>query len=149
MLRIRLDSTTATKEEGGVKFCCPTFLCSLKFYKIENYFIFEQAKKIIWEKFTKNYSTFYPKNYQKYGFWIRDKRSESEKNLSRIQGSKTNRIPIESGSATQVTTAPIFLIRKVSYHPIHIPMFSQKNLTWRRIRIPINPLSKLPNDDNV
>ncbi len=38
--------TTATKE--GEKICCSTFSCSHKYYKIENYFIFEQVKKKIW-----------------------------------------------------------------------------------------------------
>jgi hypothetical protein len=41
------DPKTATKERGE-KNCCPTFICSHKNHKTENYFIFELAKKKIW-----------------------------------------------------------------------------------------------------
>jgi hypothetical protein len=41
---------------------CAHCIVSLKFYKIENYFIFEQVKKTNLSQFTKIYSIFYPKN---------------------------------------------------------------------------------------
>ncbi len=39
------------KKEGWKKICCHTIFCSRKFYKIENYFIFEMLKKIMWANF--------------------------------------------------------------------------------------------------
>jgi hypothetical protein len=38
---------TAIKDRKEKK-CCPTFFCSPKYHKIENYFIFELAKKKNW-----------------------------------------------------------------------------------------------------
>jgi hypothetical protein len=38
------DPKTAKKERSE-KICCHTFLCSHKFHRIENYFIFEIMKK--------------------------------------------------------------------------------------------------------
>jgi hypothetical protein len=46
------DPKTATKERGE-KISCHTFVCSHKFCKIENYFIFEMLKKKIWGNFQK------------------------------------------------------------------------------------------------
>jgi hypothetical protein len=36
------------QKRGVKKIYCPTFFCSHKYHKIENYFIFEVAKKKIW-----------------------------------------------------------------------------------------------------
>ncbi len=41
---------TSTRE-GWKQICCHTFICSHKFHKIENYFIFETLKKQIWPGF--------------------------------------------------------------------------------------------------
>jgi hypothetical protein len=40
----RIPDLTTKKEEGGKSFC-PTFFCSHKYHKIENYFIFKRVKK--------------------------------------------------------------------------------------------------------
>jgi hypothetical protein len=48
--RIR-DPKTATKERDEKKLVVIPFFCSHKFYKIENYFIFEMPKKKIWANF--------------------------------------------------------------------------------------------------
>jgi hypothetical protein len=41
------------QKRGGEKICCHThaIFCSHKFHKIENYFIFDMLKKIIWANF--------------------------------------------------------------------------------------------------
>jgi hypothetical protein len=41
----------STKERGEKKFVVITFLCSIKFHKIANYFSFELLKKKIWANF--------------------------------------------------------------------------------------------------
>jgi hypothetical protein len=90
------------QQKRGVKkkFCCHTFLCSLKFHKIENRFSFEVLKKkflgnfqrITIELFTLKIIT------KRSKIWVLDPRSEirdPEKTYSgsRIQGSKRHRIP--------------------------------------------------------
>jgi hypothetical protein len=55
------DPKTATKERGEKICFFHTFLCSHKFHKIENYFIFEVLKKKFGPIF-KEYRAFYPKN---------------------------------------------------------------------------------------
>ncbi len=87
------------QKTGVKKNFCQTIFCSLKFHKIEYYFIFDMLKKKIWPIF-QELLKFLPKKLspsaQKYGFGIRDPRSgirDPEKNLSRIQGSKRHRIP--------------------------------------------------------
>jgi hypothetical protein len=52
------------QKRGVKKICCQNFFCNHKFYKIENYFIFEMLKKKIWagflrikELFTQNFFT--------------------------------------------------------------------------------------------
>jgi hypothetical protein len=45
------DPKTATKERDEKKLVVIPFFCSHKFYKIENYFIFEMLKKKIWANF--------------------------------------------------------------------------------------------------
>ena len=56
-------SKNSNKREGWKKFCCPTFFCSQKKHKIENYINFELVvKKKTLGQFTKNYRTFYPNN---------------------------------------------------------------------------------------
>jgi hypothetical protein len=45
------DPKTAAKEKGEKKISCHTFLCSLKFHKIVNYFSFEVLKKKTWANF--------------------------------------------------------------------------------------------------
>jgi hypothetical protein len=42
------DPKTATKERGEKKIICPTFFCTHKYQKTENYFIFEPVKNKIW-----------------------------------------------------------------------------------------------------
>jgi hypothetical protein len=39
------------QKRGVKKMCCHTIFCSHKFHKIENYFIFEMLKKILWANF--------------------------------------------------------------------------------------------------
>jgi hypothetical protein len=39
------------QKRGVKKICCHTFICSHKFHKIENYFIFGKLKKTIWANF--------------------------------------------------------------------------------------------------
>jgi hypothetical protein len=59
------------QQKRGVKKNLLSYLfCRHKFYKIENYLIFEMLKKNIWAnfEFSKNYRTF----TQKYGFGIRN-----------------------------------------------------------------------------
>jgi hypothetical protein len=104
------DPKTATEERSEkIFFVIPTFLCSHKFHKIENYFSFEVLNKKIWANFQRIIELFTQKiviSSQKDGFGIRDPRSgirELEKTYSgsRIQGSKRHRIPDPgSGSAT-------------------------------------------------
>jgi hypothetical protein len=96
------------QQKRGVKEnCCPTFFCSHKNHKIENYINFELAKKNNLDQFTKNCRTFYPKKLslssQKYGFGIRDTGSEIRDPRSGIRkksildpgsrGPKWHRIP--------------------------------------------------------
>ncbi len=88
------DPTTAPKEKGE-KFVCLNIVCSHKYHKIVDSFIFGQVKRIFCQN-TKNYSTFYPKicyllSYQKYGFGIRDPRFGIRKSLFRIPDSGTKR----------------------------------------------------------
>jgi hypothetical protein len=83
---------TATKERGEKKNCRQTFLCSHKFHKIENYFSFEVLKKIIWPNFQRIIELLTQKIVTKLSkIWVWD--PGSGKNLSRIQGSKRQRIP--------------------------------------------------------
>ncbi len=41
-------SKNSNKRGKWKKICCPTFFCSNKYHKIENYFIFELVRKKIW-----------------------------------------------------------------------------------------------------
>ncbi len=68
------------QEKRGVKIIfCHTFFSSHKFHKIENYYIFEMAKKNIWPSFQKIIELL-PKTLslssKKYGFGIQDPGSE-------------------------------------------------------------------------
>jgi hypothetical protein len=56
---------------------CHTFFCSHKFHKIENYFIFEMLKKIIWTSFQRIIELFTQKFVIKLlKFWVWDPGSE-------------------------------------------------------------------------
>jgi hypothetical protein len=44
--RSRISDPKTAKTERGEKICCPTFFCSPKYHKIENYVIGEVQKKI-------------------------------------------------------------------------------------------------------
>jgi hypothetical protein len=48
------------QQKKGVKknLCCRTFFVATKFYKIDNYFIFEVLKKKIWTSFQRNRELF-------------------------------------------------------------------------------------------
>ncbi len=46
----RISDPKTAKKERGKKIVIP-FFCSNKFYKIENYFVFEMLKKKIWANF--------------------------------------------------------------------------------------------------
>jgi hypothetical protein len=70
------DPETATKEMGE-KNCCYTFFCSHKFHSIENYFIFEMAKKKIWTNYQRIIELFTQKIVSKLSkIWVWDPRSE-------------------------------------------------------------------------
>ena len=71
-------SKNSNKREGWKKICCHTFLCSHKFHKIENHFIFLMLKKKIWASFQRIIELFTQKlvtSSKKYGVGIRDPRS--------------------------------------------------------------------------
>ena len=93
-----LDSTSGTKEEGEEKNLLSYFFCSHKFYRIENYFIFEKEQKKNLKQLTMHYCTFYSKIASKHSkIWVGDRGSEIrdlEKTYSEslIQGSKKHRI---------------------------------------------------------
>jgi hypothetical protein len=74
--RIQITKT-ATKERGEKKFVVIPFFFIHKLHKIENYFIFEMPKKIIWANFQRIVVLFTPKivnKLLKYGFGIRDRK---------------------------------------------------------------------------
>jgi hypothetical protein len=74
------------------KNCYHTFFCSHKFYKIENYVIFEMLKKKIWANFQRIVEVFTQKIFNMLSnLWVWD--PGSGKNLFRIQGSKRHQIP--------------------------------------------------------
>ncbi len=68
-------SKNINKREGWKKICYHTIFYSHKFHKIENYFIFEMLKKLIWANFQRIIELFTQKivnKLSKYGFGIRD-----------------------------------------------------------------------------
>jgi hypothetical protein len=87
------------QKRGMKKICFYTIFCSYKFHKIENYFIFEMLKKIIWANFQRIIELFTQKIVSKLSkIWVWDPGSEirdPEKTYSgsRIKGSKRHRIP--------------------------------------------------------
>jgi hypothetical protein len=89
------------QKRGEKKICCHTFFCSLKFQKIEYYFMFDMLKKKIWPNFPRIIEVFTQKlslSSQKYGFGIRDPRSGIRKKPipdpgSRGQKGTGSRIP--------------------------------------------------------
>ncbi len=95
------ESKNSNKREGWKQICCHTFICSHKFHKIVNYFIFEMLKKKFGPIF-KELLNFLPKilslSSQKYGFGIRNLRSRVRKKPipdpgSRGQKGTGSRIP--------------------------------------------------------
>ncbi len=56
----QIPDPNSNKREEWKKISFHTFFCSLKFYKIENYFIFGMLKKKMWVNFKEIYRTFYP-----------------------------------------------------------------------------------------
>ena len=90
-------SKNSNKREGRKKIRY-TFLCSHKFYKIENFLSFEMLKKKIWANFHRIIELFIQKIVTKLSkIWVWDPGSEirdMENNYSgsRIQGSKRHRI---------------------------------------------------------
>jgi hypothetical protein len=71
-----LGSKNSSKEMCE-KICCHTFFCSHKFHIIENYFIFEMLKKIMWASFQRIIELFTQKfvtNLSK--IWVWDPGSE-------------------------------------------------------------------------
>jgi len=87
-----------SNKRGAKKKIVIFVFCSHKYHKIENYFIFELAKKNL-VQLTKNYKNFPPKiviKLSKYGFrsGFRDPGSEKKPIFGfRIPGSKRHRIP--------------------------------------------------------
>ncbi len=87
-------SKNSKKREGWKKICCPNFLCSHKFHKIENYFCFEVLKKKNWANFQRIIELFTQKIVIKLSkIWVWDPGSGKTYSGSRIQGSKRHRIP--------------------------------------------------------
>ncbi len=85
-------SKNSRKGEGWKQICCHIFFCSHKFHIIENYFILEMLKKIIWANLQKNIQLFTQKIVTKLSKkWVWD--PGSWKNLFRFSGSKKHRIP--------------------------------------------------------
>ena len=67
------DPKTAIKERGEKKLVVISFFCGHKFYKIENYFIFEMPKKKIWANFQRIIELFTQKIVTKLSkIWIWD-----------------------------------------------------------------------------
>jgi hypothetical protein len=93
------DRKTATKERGEKKFVVITFLCSYKFFKIENYFSFEVLKKKIWANFQRVIELLTQKIVTKLSkIWVWDPRSGIRKKPipdpgSRGQKGTGSRIP--------------------------------------------------------
>jgi hypothetical protein len=92
------------QKKGVKKNCCPTFFCSHKNHKNENYINFELVKKKIWAHLQRIIELSAQKFVIKLGLGsgIRDPGSGKKSVLdpgSRIQGSKRRRIP-DPGSAT-------------------------------------------------
>jgi hypothetical protein len=98
-------SKTATKDRGE-KISCHNFLCSHKFYKIANYFSFEELKKKIWASFQRIIELFPLNIVSKLSkIWVWD--PGSGKNLFRIPDPGVKKAPDPgSGSATLSSTPP-------------------------------------------
>jgi hypothetical protein len=98
--RSRIQQQQQQQLKRGVKkICCHTFFRSHKFYKIENYLIFEMLKKKIWANFQRIIELFTQKIVTILSkIWVWDWGSEIQDpkktySGSRIQGSKRHRIP--------------------------------------------------------
>ncbi len=69
----------SNKREGCKKISCTSCLCSHKYHKIKNYFIFEQVKKKLWANLKRIIELFTQKNFIKLlKIWIWDPGSETE-----------------------------------------------------------------------
>jgi hypothetical protein len=95
------DPKTATKERGEKKLVViRTFLCSLKFHKIVNYFSFELLKKKIWANFQRIIEHFTKKIVKKLlKMWSWD--PGSGKNLFRIPDPGVKKAP-DPGSRIRI-----------------------------------------------
>jgi hypothetical protein len=80
------------QNRGVKKISGHTIFCSHKFHNIENYFIFEMMKKIIWAHFQRIIALFPPKNVNNLSkIWVWDPGSEirdPEKPYSESRGQK-------------------------------------------------------------
>ncbi len=111
------DPKIATKERGEKKNCCPTFICSHKKHKIENYINFELVKEKFWANLQRIIDCLPKKlslSSQKYRFGVRDPRSGirdpgSGKNLFRIPDPGVKKAP-DPGSATLVRSFKYVLL---------------------------------------
>jgi hypothetical protein len=98
------DPKTATEERSEKKISCHTFLCSIKFHKIDTYFSFEVLKKKIWPNFQRLIELFTQKSVTKLSkVWVGDPGSEIRK--------KTY-----SGSRGQKGTGSRIRIRNTGWH---------------------------------
>jgi hypothetical protein len=112
------DPKTATKERGEKKISCHTFLCSHKFHKIVNYFIFEVLKKKIWANFQRIIELFTKKIVKKLlKIWSWDPGSEIRdpgfgENLFRIPDPGVKKHPIpDPGSRIRIRNTD-----KIKFH---------------------------------
>jgi hypothetical protein len=148
------DPKTATKERGEKKICCHTIFCSHKFHKIENYFIFEMLKKIIWANFQRILQLFTQKiSSQKYGFGIQDPEKTYSGSGSRGQKGIGSWIPdldpqhcysdikknwIRQMITNQLTTMTLFIslnLKRVTSltHFYHLNTDKKKNIKFPHI----------------
>ncbi len=107
--------------------CCHTFFCSQKFHKIENYFVFEMLKKIIWAYFQIIIEHFTPKlslSSQKYGFRIRDPRSGIRKKPILDPGSDSRG---QKGTGSRIWIATL-LSTELSYRQTNNPCHNPDSL---------------------
>ncbi len=115
------------------KICSHTIFCSHKFHKIENYFIFEMLKGIIWANFQRIVELFTQKitnKLSKIWVWV----PGSGKNLFRIPDPGVIKAPDPgSGSVTLICRHnlilfPVFLRTIININSIHFTV--QPNLFY-------------------
>jgi hypothetical protein len=107
----RIPDTTTSIKEKGEKICCPTFFCSPKYHKIENYFIFKLVKMKNLSQSIKNNSFFTQKFVTKLSIlwiWIRDPGSRGQKSTG-------SRIRIRDTDINYILIIQIFPLQKVEF----------------------------------